>query len=175
MKKIAEIGFTILGIYLIVTSISHQASSSFGLSSDAGFRDYFFMFGASSILLVGGVLCIVFRSYFSGWVLKWEDIEIPKELDINRIECVLLTLLGALVLLQMIPYSTLAVFYFLFPPTVQKTQFGDIHMKSYAFVQVVAVLIELVVAFCLLFFPQNVQKILHRTRGFQPVARRNRQ
>jgi hypothetical protein len=166
MKKIAEIGFTILGIYLIISSISHQASSSFGLSSNAGFRDYFFMFGTSSILFVVGVLCLAFRSCFSGWVLKWQDIEIPKELDINRIECVLLSLLGALFLLQMIPYSTLAVFYFLFPPTVQKTQVGDIPLKSYVFIQIIAILIELFVVFCLLFFPQKVQKILHKTRGF---------
>jgi len=93
MRKIAEIGFSILGIYLIVSSISHQASSSFGLSSNAGFQDYLFMFGGSSILLVGGILCIVFRSYFSGWVLKWQDSEIPRDLDINRIECVLLSTL----------------------------------------------------------------------------------
>lgn len=47
----------------------------------------------------------------------------------------------------------------------QETQFGNIPIKSYAFVQVIAVLIELVVALLLLFFPQKVQKILHRTRG----------
>jgi hypothetical protein len=166
MKKIAEIGFTMLGIYLIVSALSYHAGLFFSLSSDAGFVDYFLRFGPSSILLVGGVLCILLRSHFSGWVLKWQDIEIPKEIDINRIECVLLSLLGALVLLQTIPYSALMIIHFLSSPTVQKTEFGDIPMKSYAFVQAVAVLFELVVVFSLLFFPQKVQKILHKTRGF---------
>lgn len=168
MKKIAEIGFTVLGVYLIVSSISHQASSSFGLSRNAGFRDYFFMFGPSSILLVGGFLCILFRSYFSGWVLKWQDIEMPPGLEIDRIdriECVLLSLLGAWVLLLMIPYSALAVIQFLSPPTFQGTQFENIPIKSYAFVQVIAVLIEFVVGLLLLFLLQKVQKILHRTRS----------
>jgi hypothetical protein len=165
MKKIAEIGFAVLGIYLVVSAISYHARSSFRLSYNAGFHDYLLMFGPSLILLVGGVLCMLFRSYFSGWILKAQDIEIPKGLDINRIECVLLSLLGALVILQIIPYSALTLIHFLFSPTVQTTQFGDIPMKSYAFVQVISVLLELIVAFFLLFFPQKVQKILHRTRS----------
>jgi hypothetical protein len=166
MKKIAEIGFTVLGIYLIVDAISYQSRLSFGLSHNAGFHDYMLMFGPSLFLLIGGVLCIFFRSYLSGWILKTQDIQIPKELDINRIECVLLSLLGAFVILQIIPVSALMLIHFLFSPTVQTTEFGDVPMKSYAFVQFAAYFLELILAFCLLLFPQKVQKILHKTRGF---------
>jgi hypothetical protein len=47
MKKIAEIGFAMLGIYLIISAISYQSRSSFGLSYNAGFYDYMMVFATT--------------------------------------------------------------------------------------------------------------------------------
>jgi hypothetical protein len=166
MKKVAEIAMSILGLYLIISAISEQARSSWGSSLNAGIRDYLFMFGPSFILLIGGILCICFRSFISGWMLRWQNFEIPESVDINRIECVVLTLLGIYVVLGAIPYFILSVNNLFLSPEVQKTEYGTLPFKSYAIVQVIAAATDLLISLMLIFFPKKVQSILRKTRNF---------
>jgi hypothetical protein len=166
MKKVAEIGITVLGLYLIVRTLSHYANSFYSVSSDARFRDYVLIFGPATIPLVCGVLCIAFRSFLSGWIVKWHDDEIPGEIDLNHLERIILSLLGVLTLLEILPYFALSINQFIVSPEFRKTDLGDIPVKSYAFVQVMALLVELVIACVLLFLPQRVQALLRKTRSF---------
>ena len=164
MKNISEISISILGIYLIVKSISLHAGSFFSMSSEAGFRDYFFMFGPSFILCIGGVLCLIYRSVLSEWILRGKDIDLPENLDIDKIERVILSIIGITVVLGLFPYFAMTVNQFIVSPEYQQTEIGNIPIKSYAFVQVVALFVELVLAVILIFFPQKVQNILHKSR-----------
>ena len=166
MKQVAQIGISILGIYLITRALSQHARSFWSLTSEAGIRDLIMVFGPALIMLVGGLFCLAFRTYISSWILKGQKIDFPTEINIDRIECLILSFLGIVVLLEAVPYFALTVNHFLLAPNIQRNDFGSLPLKSYAFVQSIAVAAQLFLACSLIFFPKKVQIILRKIRGF---------
>lgn len=166
MQRVAQIGVSILGIYLITRAFSLHARSFWCLSSSAGLRDYVMVFSPSVILFCGGVICLVLRHYISSWIFKGQKTDLPADVDLDRVECIVLSLIGIMVVLEVVPYIALTINHLFATSGIQITESVELPMRSYAFVQTIAAVVEFCLACALIFFPHKVQAILRRTRGF---------
>ena len=164
MKKVAEILLSILAIYLITESISQFAGSQFAMSSNASISEFVYMFVPSITFLLSGALVLIYRAALADWILRGDTFDFPETLDIDKIERVILSVIGLLIFFGMFPNLLMTINYYVITPEYQESPYGDIPLESYAFVQVIALSFEVCASFFLAFFPQKIQNVLHKTR-----------
>ena len=98
MKGVARIGMSILGLYLIARALSLLAGRAW--YGHMGVRGFVIAFGPATILFCGGVICLVFRDRISSWILAGQATDIPSQINLDRIECIIFSLTGIFVLLR---------------------------------------------------------------------------
>jgi len=165
MKGVARIGVSLLGLYLIADALSRQAGSSWFLAR-AGIRYLVMAFGPAVILFCAGVVCLAFRDRISSWIIAPQQVDLPSEINLDRIECIILSLIGIILFFRALGWSAFAIAQFIAPPNAQGTDAFKHSLRSYAYVQTIAGLIQLCLAFILIFYPHKVQALLRKRRGF---------
>ena len=166
MKQVAKTGISILGIYLIVESISDQSLSFYSLSSNAMLSDYLWAFGPSITLLLFGIFFLLYRDTISYWLLKEEGSSVPIQIDLDKIELIIISLLGIMFLLETIPNISMTLIQYFFSEEIKETENISAPIRDYAIVQASAVVIVIIISGLMTFFPQKIQSILHKTRRF---------
>ncbi|MHC4682097.1 MAG: hypothetical protein ACYTEK_25815 [Planctomycetota bacterium] len=165
MKEVARIGVSILGLYLIARALSLLAGRTWYVRHvDIGYLVR--AFGPTTILFCGGVICLAFRDRISSWILAGQKTAIPSEIDLERIECIIFSLIGILVFLRAVGASGFAITQFIAASSAEVTDAMKRPVRGYAYAQTVAVLVQFCLASILMFFPHRVQALLRKTRGF---------
>lgn len=164
MRSIAEILLSILAICLITESISRFSGLQFGMAADASIGEYIYIFAPSMIYLLSGVFLLIYRAFLADWILRGDLSALPENLDVDKIERVVLSVIGLLIFFSMFPHFLMAINYYVITPEYQKSPYGDIPLEDYAFVQSISLGLEACASAFLMFFPQKVQNILHQTR-----------
>ena len=165
MKGIARIGVSILGLYLIARALSLLAGRSWYVRH-VDIRFLVTAFGPTTILFCGGVICLAFRDRISSWILAGQKPDIPSEIDLERIECIIFSLIGILVLLRAVGASGFAVIQLIAASSAEVTDALRRPERGYAYAKAVTVLLQFCLASILMFFPHRVQALLRKTRGF---------
>ena len=164
MKGVARIGMSILGLYLIARALSLLAGRAW--YGHMGVRGFVIAFGPATILFCGGVICLVFRDRISSWILAGQATDIPSQINLERIECIIFSLIGIFVLLRAVGAFGFAIIQFIAASSAEVTDPVRRPARSVAYAQTVAVLVQFFLASILIFFPHRVQALLRRTRGF---------
>lgn len=164
MRKLAEVLLVIFAIFLIIESISQFAGSHFAIASNASVSELIYMVGPSVTFLLSGTLILIYRVALTDWILRGEYPELSEKIDIDKIERVILSILGLLIFFGMFPHLLMAINYYVIAPEFQRSPYGDIPLEDFAFVQAIAFTFESFAAAFLIFFPQKIQKVLHKTR-----------
>ena len=165
MKEVARIGVSILGLYLIVRALSLLAGRAWYVSN-VDISYLVIAFGPTAILFCGGVICLAFRDRMSSWILAGQKTDIPSEINLERIECIIFTLIGILVLLRAVGASGSAIMYFIAASSAEVTDPMRRPERGFAYAQTAAVLVQFCLASILIFFPHKFQALLCKTRGF---------
>lgn len=165
MKDIARIGVRILGLYLIVRALSLLAGRTWYVRH-VDISTLVIAFGPTAILFCGGVICLALRDRMSSWILPGQKTDIPSEINLERIECIIFTLIGILALLRAVGASGSAIIYFIAASSPEVTDTMRRPQRGFAYAQTAAVLVQFCLASILILFPRRVQGLLRKTRGF---------
>lgn len=122
-------------------------------------------YGPTIILFCGGVICLAFRERIS-WILAGQKTDIPSEINLERIECIIFSLIGILALLRAVGASGFAIIQLIAASNAELTDALKRPERGYAYAQTVVVLVQFCLACILIFFPHKVQALLRKTRGF---------
>ena len=165
MKEVARIGVNILGLYLIIRALSLLTEHAWYVSR-VDIRYLVRAFGPTTILFCGGVICLALRDRISSWILAGHKTDIPSEINLERIECIIFSLIGILVLLRAVGASGFAIALLVAALNAELTDALLKRPETWAYVQTVSVLVQFCLASILIFFPHKVQALLRKTRGF---------
>jgi hypothetical protein len=156
----------LLGIYFLIEAISNLARSTHGISYEATFFDKLIIFQQPIILFVAAVLCIRYRDSIATWLNKNASSDEPTNVNMDKLECLTYRILGLLTLLSTTPFFVMSYINYFIKPMMQTGGVSENAMKSYAAVQFIAALIDFSLSLVLIIFPNRIQSLLKKTRGY---------
>jgi len=162
-KQMTQAIVGIMGIYFIIEAISTLARSTHSISSQATLTDYLFIFDQSVVLFIAAVLCIKYRDTISSWLNKNSSTDGPTDVNMDKLECLAYRIIGILTLMSTTPFFIMSYSNYFIKPM---TSIVGANVTRYAAVQFSAALIDFTLSLVLIIFPNRIQFLLKKTRGY---------
>jgi hypothetical protein len=165
-KKMTQAILGLLGIYFLIEAISNLARATHGISYEATFFDKLIIFQQPIILFIAAVLCIRYRESIATWLNKNASSDEPTDVNMDKLECLGYRMLGVLTLMSTTPFFIMSYTNYFIKPMMQTGGVNENALKSYAVVQFIAAIIDFTLSLVLIIFPNRIQSLLKKTRGY---------
>jgi len=165
-KQMTQAIVGVLGIYFLIEAISNLARSTHGISYDATFFDKLIIFQQPIILFIAAGLCIRYRDSIATWLNKNASSDEPTNVNMDKLECLVYRILGLFALINTTPFFIMSYTNYFIKPMMQTGGANEHALRSYAAVQFMAALIDFALSLILIIFPNRIQTMLKKTRGY---------